>query len=171
MNDFKEIKPIEIPDNLFKLIASDWMLITAGTPEHFNTMTASWGAMGELWLKKICWCVIRPSRYTYEFMERAENFTLSFFAEEYRHALKVCGAKSGREIDKAAQTGLTPIPGLAPGTTEFAQARLVLECRKIYFQDLDPKNFLDPSIIGNYPGETDFHRMYIGEILHCRIKG
>lgn len=165
-SNFVELKPTELTENIFKLIGSDWMLITAGDPSDFNTMTASWGGVGVLWNKNVCWCVIRPQRYTFEFMEKAENFTLSFFGEEQRDAFMLCGSKSGRDIDKAASTGLTPIEGGVPGTTSFAQARLVLTCRKIYFQDLNPENFIDPDIAMNYP-ENDYHRMYIGEIVRC----
>jgi flavin reductase (DIM6/NTAB) family NADH-FMN oxidoreductase RutF len=166
---FKKLEPQEIPDNPFKLIGSDWMLIAAGPPEAHNMMTASWGGLGVLWNKNVCFCVIRPHRYTYEFVERAESFTLSFLGEEYREALQLCGTKSGREIDKAEATGLTPTAGSLPGTTYFAEARMVLECRKIYFQDIDPEHFLDRSIQDNYP-QRDYHRMYVGEIVNCLVK-
>ena len=166
---FRTISPEDLTDNTFKLIGSDWMLITAGPPEAFNTMTASWGGLGVIWNKSIAWCVIRPVRYTYEFMEKADNFTLSFFDEAYRNALQLCGSKSGREIDKAAATGLTPIAGTLPGTTAFSQARLIIECRKIYFQDIDPERFLDPGIHQNYP-DRDYHRMYVGEIATCLLR-
>ena len=166
---FAEIKPEQITDNTFKLIGKDWMLITAGSPESYNTMTASWGGLGVLWNKDVCFCFVRPSRYTYDFMEKADSFTLSFFDEQYREALKLCGTKSGRDIDKAAATGLTPISGITAGTTCFSEASIVVECRKIYFQDLIPENFLDPSIEDSYNG-SDYHRMYIGEIAKIRIK-
>lgn len=161
--DFRTIEPESIQDNPFKLVGADWMLITAGPIEAYNTMTASWGGMGVLWNKNVCWCVVRPVRYTYDFIEKAETFTLSFFDEKYREALKLCGTESGRDVDKAAKTGLTPVAGSLAGTTYFEQARLVLECKKIYTQDLDPKRFLDPVIERLYP-EKDYHRMYFGEI-------
>lgn len=166
---FKSIKPEQITDNVFELVGSDWMLVTAGTPDSFNTMTASWGGFGVLWNKDICWCVIRPGRYTYEFIEKNDTFTLSFFTEDYRDALNLCGTKSGRDIDKAAEAGLTPTAGRLEGTTGFAEARLVIECRKLYFQDIDPKHFLDPDIDRNYP-QKDYHRMYVGEIVNCLVK-
>lgn len=169
MSEIRLIKPEELKDNPFKLVGSDWMLITAGTPDSFNTMTASWGGFGVLWNKNIAWCVVRPTRYTYGFMEKAESFSLSFFTEDYRKALSLCGSKSGRDIDKAAAAGLTPTPGKLEGTTTFEQARLVIECRKLYYQDIDPAHFLDASIDRNYP-EKDYHRMYIGEIINCLIK-
>jgi len=169
LDGFKEINPEQISENLLKLIGQDWTLITAGPTDSYNTMTASWGGFGILWSRNVCWCVIRPQRYTYEFMEREEHFTLSFFEEKYRDALNLCGTKSGRDIDKAAATGLIAIEGTLPATTTFAQACLVMECRKIYIQDVDPKNFLDPTIEKNYPIQ-DYHRMYLGEIVKCWSK-
>jgi flavin reductase (DIM6/NTAB) family NADH-FMN oxidoreductase RutF len=168
-NSFTKIEPAEIDKNPFKLVGEDWMLITAGSSDAYNTMTASWGGMGVLWSKNVVWCVIRPQRYTYEFMEKADTFTLSFFDEKFRDALMLCGTKSGREIDKAAATGLTPVDGNLDGTTAFKEARLVIECKKIYFQDLIPRNFIDPSIDDNYP-QKDYHRMFFGEIINCWVK-
>jgi flavin reductase (DIM6/NTAB) family NADH-FMN oxidoreductase RutF len=169
MEVFKRIDPEELLLNPFKLILKDNMLITAGPPSAYNTMTAGWGGMGALWSKYVCWCVIRPQRYTYEFMEKAEHFTLSFFEEKYRPALEICGTKSGRDTDKAAAAGLTPIAGTLPDTTTFAEARMVFECRKIYFQDLCPENFLDQGIHDWYPNK-DYHRMYVGEVVNYLVK-
>ena len=166
---FTKIKPEEISANAFKLIGSDWMLITAGSIDSYNTMTASWGGFGVLWAKNICWCVIRPQRYTHDFMEKADSFTLSFFSEEYRAALATCGSKSGRDINKAEVCGITPITGGIPQTTAFDEANFILTCKKIYFQDLNPENFLDETIDNNYP-QKDYHRMYFGEIKDVSVK-
>lgn len=165
------LQPVDlyrIKDNPFKLIADDWMLVTAGTIDSFNTMTASWGAMGELWHRKIAVCFIRPNRHTFQFTERSARFTLSFFDETYRKALNFCGTKSGRDVDKMAATGLTPIASES-GAVYFEQARIVLECRKIYTHDLDPTAFLDPAIEKEYP-KKDYHRMYIGQVERCLMK-
>ncbi len=165
MSEFTLLKPEEIDQNVFKLIGGDWMLVAAGTPENFNMMTASWGGMGVLWNKNVCWCVIRPQRYTYQFVEANDVFSLSFFGREHRSALKHLGTVSGRDSDKMASSGLTPI--VEPeGGVYFEEARLVLDCRKIYYQDLEPEHFLDPSIINEYP-KKDFHRMYVGEVVRC----
>jgi len=164
----KAVDVFEIPDNVFKLISKDWMLITAGNMESFNTMTASWGSLGELWNKKVCFCFVRPVRYTYQFTEKYDTFTLSFFEEKYRKILNLCGTKSGRDIDKMKGIDLTPVKSPS-GSVYFDEARLVLDCRKIYIHDLDPANFLDPKIEKEYP-DKDYHRMYIGEILNCLMK-
>lgn len=165
---FKETGPEQLTDNPFKLIGSDWMLITAGTPESNNTMTASWGGLGILWERKVATCFIRPTRYTFEFVERSSCFTLSFFDEMYRKALTYCGTHSGRNTNKVKEAGLTPVK--EGGFIYYEEARLVLACRKIYSQDIDPGRFLDPKIGDMYP-QKDYHRMFIGEIVKCLVRG
>ena len=159
------VTPENINESAFKLIGSDWMLVTAGNLESWNTMTASWGGFGHIWNKNVCWCVVRPQRHTYGFMEKAHFFTLCFFDEKYRKVLNYCGTKSGRDVDKAAETGITPV-ATEGGAVYFAEARLIVECRKIYFQDLSPNNFLEASIQKHYP-DRDYHRLYMGEVVRC----
>ena len=127
------------------MLDKDWMLVTAGTMEDFNTMTASWGHMGILWHLPIAIAYIRPQRYTFGFANRYDYYTLSFFTEEYRPALQFCGSKSGRDYDKVAETGLTPVQ-TDRGNVIFEEARLILECRKVYVDDLKKENFLYPEI-------------------------
>ena len=165
---FSTIQPDEISVNTFKIIGSDWILISAGNIESYNMMTASWGGFGVLWNKKVCFCFIRPVRYTFEFMEKNQSFTFNFFDPSYKKTLEYCGSISGRDVNKTESTGLTPIQNDF-GSVYFEEASLVLACRKIYFQDINPEHFLDNDIENNYP-EEDYHRMYIGEILRCLKK-
>jgi flavin reductase (DIM6/NTAB) family NADH-FMN oxidoreductase RutF len=167
-NAFKKVSPFEISGNPFDMLNNDWMLITAGDIKGFNMMTASWGGFGILWGKPVAYCVIRPQRYTYQFMEKGDRYTLSFYDDEHRAALNLCGEASGRDIDKVKKTGLTPVAG-EHGGVYFSEARLVMECVKIYWNDLDPKNFIDPSIAGNYK-DHDYHRLYVGEIKNCLVR-
>lgn len=162
----KIITPEEIKGNPFLMLGKQWMLVTAGASKY-NTMTASWGGFGVLWHRNVCWVVIRPSRHTFGFMERESHFTCSFFDERYRKALEYCGSHSGRDADKAKQTGLTPVH--EKDCTYFREASLVIICKKIYFQDLDPKCFIDRSIEENYH-EKDYHRMYVGEIVEVKAR-
>lgn len=162
---FKKIGPFDITDNVFKAIGDDWMLITAGNILSYNTMTASWGAMGVLWNLPVAICFIRPQRYTYKFTEMSEYYTLSFFGEQHREALQFCGSKSGRNHDKAAETGLIPL-STELGNVTFEQSRLSLECRKLYADNLKADNFIIKKLIDkNYP-KNDFHRFYIGEVIN-----
>lgn len=167
MNKFDEINPLELNESAFRLIGKEWMLITAGNMEKWNTMTASWGALGELWFKPVAFTFFRPQRYTLEFVEKEPVFTLSFFDEKYRSALNFCGSHSGRDYDKAAEAGLTPF-ATENDSVAFKEARVVLECRKLYFQDMEPENFLDPEIEKCYP-KKDYHRMFVGEVLRAMV--
>ncbi len=117
-----------------------------------------------LWGKNVCFSVIRPVRHTYAFIEGSDAYSLCFFGAEHKDVLTLCGTKSGRDTDKVAATGLTPV--FHDGPIYFAQARLVFQCRKLYFQDLIPAHFIDPAIEGFYP-QKDYHRLYVGEITRC----
>ncbi len=169
MPHFTEIAPVEIRHNPFQIVGRDWMLITAGTPDSFNTMTASWGTWGHLWERDVAICFVRPQRYTYGFMERSGVYTLSFYEEAWRKALEYCGNHSGREVDKVRETGLIPFetPG---GAVAFEEARLVLECRKLYAGDLAESGFVDPALVEENYGKRDFHRFYVGQIMRVLIK-
>jgi len=165
MQNFTTIQASEITDNVFKLLDKDWMLITAGRMDHYNTMTASWGHMGIMWNLPVAMAWIRPQRYTFEFVEQYSDFTLSFFSEEHRKALQFCGSRSGRDFDKAAETGLTPLATEA-GNVFFQEARLVMECRKIYSDDLKKEQFILPEVAQKHYAKGDYHRFYMGEIVN-----
>ncbi len=158
-----------LSQNVFSAIGDDWMLLTAGDRTACNTMTVSWGGLGVLWGKNVATVYVRPQRYTFGFMERSGFFTLSLLGPRWRDALKLCGSKSGRELDKIAACGLTLAYGQGDAPF-FQEAETVLVCRKLYFDDLDPSRFLSPEIEGqNYPNQ-DYHRMYIGEIVEAYQK-
>lgn len=160
---FREISVEELKDNPFTLINKDWMLITAGDESKHNTMTASWGGVGELWGKYVFTIYVRPQRYTLEFVEGNDYYSLCFFGPEYRNALSLCGTKSGRDIDKDQATGLTPkFDEAAP---YYEQARLVFICRKLYRQDMEESCFLDRKVFEDCYPQNDLHRMFIGEIV------
>ena len=168
MSNFTKIPVEDIKDNPFTLIGKEWMLITAGEISDFNTMTASWGGVGVLWKKNVCFLFVRKSRYTYEFLERSDNITLSFFPEEYRKALSFCGTNSGREVDKCKGTGLVPVK-TETGSVSFKQAKLILNCHKLYYQDITLDNALDDEIKANY-SDGDMHRVYYCEITEAYKK-
>lgn len=165
---FEKIDPKALDQNVFSLIGDQWMLITAGNQDQCNTMTASWGGLGVLWGKPVATVYIRPQRYTLEFVEREDTFTLCFFGEQYRKALALCGSKSGRDVDKVKECGFTV--ATAEGAPYFEEADLVLVCKKAYWQDMDPTHFLDGEIDSKwYPGK-DYHRIFIGEIVEVLRK-
>lgn len=150
----------------FSLFEPHWLLLTSGDfrQKRYNAMTISWGSLGIIWGKPFAQVAVRPVRYTYEFIEQYETFTLCAFPASYRKALTLLGSKSGRDLDKIASAGLTPQPASRVSAPGYAEAELIIECHKMYWQDLDPNHFLNPQIEQDYP-EKDYHRIYYGEIL------
>ena len=163
---FKEISPKEIPDNLIKAISDEWMLITAGDREGYNMMTASWGFAGEMWGSDSVIAMIRPQRYTMKFVEESDYFTLSFYGDK-REIHKVCGSKSGRDVDKTAETGLTPV--FSDNSVYFEEARLALICKKQYVDLLKEDCFIDKTPLKWYDNK-DYHYMIIGKIEKVLVK-
>jgi flavin reductase (DIM6/NTAB) family NADH-FMN oxidoreductase RutF len=152
--------------NVHLIWSKQGMLLTGGdfAAGQFNTMTVGWGSLGVMWGRPFAQVVVRPTRYTYKFMEQDKSFTLCAFPETYRQALQLLGTKSGRDGDKIAEAGLTPIASTQVAAPGFAEADLVVECRKIYQQDMDPTHFLDPEIEKLYPSKH-YHRIYFGVVV------
>ncbi len=150
----------------YKIWDSNWFLLSSGDFEkkQFNSMTISWGSFGCLWNMPLVMVVVRPSRYTYEFINRFDNFTICAFPQQYHSALSLLGSKSGRDLDKINQSGLTPSAAEKVSSPIFKEADLTIECRKLYWHDFSPDHFLDERIETNYSG-NDYHRMFFGEIL------
>lgn len=165
---FVEITPNEITESPFKLIGKDWALVTAGSESKFNTMTVSWGGVGIMWGKPVAFTFIRPQRYTIEFIEKEDCFTMSFFDEKYRDALSFCGSKSGRDYDKVKETGLTPA-FTDDGIPYFEEAKLVLVCKKMYAQFLNDESVIADDGVKKWYND-DYHKMYISEIKKVLIK-
>lgn len=158
-----KIDPFSLKDNVIDLIGNQWMLITAGDETRYNMMTASWGTIGFLWGKPVACIVVRPQRYTLEFIEKESCFTLSFFDEKYRTALKLCGTKSGREVNKAELAGITPFEP-TQGCVAFKEARMIIKCRKLYADQIRENSFIDKSILKTWYPSKDFHKIFVGEI-------
>ena len=150
-------------ENPFELIGQQWMLITAGSKESFNTMTASWGGLGWLWNKPVAFIFVRPERYTHDFLECSDKVTLSFYPESCRNALQVCGTKSGRDCDKVKTAGLTPVP-MENGAVTFEQARLTLVCRKLFKSDMKQADFIDKDVFSKWYSDAGLHSVYVLEI-------
>ena len=163
---FKETNPKEINDNFIKAIADEYMLITAGDENGYNMMTASWGFAGEIWGEDSVIALVRPQRYTLKFLEEQNYFTLSFYGDR-KDIHKICGSKSGRDIDKTAACGLTPV--FSDNSVYFNEARLVLVCKKQYVQRLEEGCFIDKEPLKWY-AEKDYHYMVIGKIEKALVK-
>lgn len=159
----KKMNLSELECNPFSMIGKDWYLLTAGTPEDYNTMTASWGAVGEIWGVPSFHCVVRTNRHTLKYLDQNELFTATFFDPGYKPALQFCGSHSGRDCDKAKETGLQPV--LLDGTTTFVQARRVLVCRKVYTAMLQKEGFLQSETYEKWYGSDPMHRAFVGEVI------
>jgi flavin reductase (DIM6/NTAB) family NADH-FMN oxidoreductase RutF len=163
----REVIPVEsFCANPTSIWDEGWFLLTAGRNKSgaFNTMTVSWGAFGTIWSRPMAQVVVRPTRYTHEFMERSESFTLCAFPAARRNLLAYCGSHSGRDVDKVEATGLTPVASTHVDAPGFDEAELIIECRKIYHDRLNPEHFLASYIEPHYP-EKDYHHVYYGEIV------
>lgn len=163
----REAIPIEdLNVRIHHLWDVQWLLLTAGNfaTKTCNTMTVSWGSLGVMWNRPFAQVVVRPVRHTFGFIEKHPTFTLCAFPGEYQDALQLLGSKSGRDGDKIAESGLTPQASSVVAAPGFAEAELVLECRKMYSDDVDPARFLDPAVDRYYP-DKDYHRIYFGEIV------
>lgn len=167
--EFHEVSCAELEFNPFEKISRQWMLVTAGDEKKSNTMTASWGGLGIMWGKNVATAYIRPQRYTKEFIDQTDKFTLSFLAEDYRKALNVCGSVSGKDVeDKWAEAGLHPY--VTDGTVGVEEAEMILVCRKLYHQEMKPECFDEKENDTKwYPGK-DYHTMYIAEIEKVLVK-
>lgn len=160
---FKEIGFTDVNENAVDLFKNRWGLVTAGDKEGLNTMTVSWGAVGELWGKDMATVYIRPQRYTEEFLNSNDYFTVSFYPADMKKQIHgVCGSKSGRDIDKVKECNITPcFDEKAP---YFEEAELVLICRKVAKSKFDPAEFIDKAIDGTWYPDNDYHYVYYGEI-------
>lgn len=166
---FKKINIYDLKFNPFDLIGNKWYLITSGTPDHYNTMTASWGQMGIMWGVPATFCAVRTSRHTFDYMERNNIYTFSFFDDKYHKVLGYCGSHSGRDVDKAKETGITPVE--IDGSTTFKEAKLVFVIKKMYSKIFDPGSFTDPEERDKHYNENNpLHKEYIGEILAVYVK-
>jgi len=171
--EYQVIKPSEVDQNVFSAVGSQWMLVSAydkdkDVPVKYNAMTASWGGMG-VWNKNIFWCVIRPPRYTKEFIENSDYITLTFFDEKYKPALNLCGTKSGRDFDKLKEAKLTPVIGQY-GEVDYEEATLTFVGKKLYASDIKEEFFIDKEFMDAVYPKKDFHKVYVCKIVEIRKK-
>ena len=168
LQGYKHLSPDKIPGNIIKMLNDDRMIITAGTDEKFNMMTAGWGGMGVLYSKPIAICFINPLNYTYQFMETNDTYTFTFYTEAYHEALLYCGSNSGRDTDKVKGSGLTPIT-TPSGSKAFSEAWLIIECRKLVGQSLNHDTLFDDKVKAEWTGKQ-LPKMFIGEIINVWVK-
>ena len=147
--------------NPFTKIGKDWMLISAGNKEKANTMTASWGGLGVLWGKNVAYIFVRDSRYTKEFIDANDTFSLTFFFF-FMSALKYLGIVSGRDENKIA--GARFNVNYSDDTPFIDEGNLVFICKKMSATRMTADQFIDPKLADTFYKDSDMHTLYVGEI-------
>jgi flavin reductase (DIM6/NTAB) family NADH-FMN oxidoreductase RutF len=168
MNKFIEIKPEELNKNPFQLIGSDWMLITAEKDNKVNTMTASWGGFGVMWGKNVAYIVIRPQRFTKEFVDNSDTFSLTFLDKSFKKQLSYLGSVSGRDEDKISKSNLTIQH--SDNTPYFEEGNLAIICTKLYAQEFKPECFITSELDNEWYPKKDYHTLYIAKMGKVLIK-
>lgn len=149
--------------NPFTTFAKKWVLITAKKGDQVNTMTAAWGSFGYVWVNNTITIYVRHNRYTKEFIDAADTFSVTVFSEKCREVLTYLGRTSGKDENKIEKAGLTLV--YDGNTPYFEEAEQVFIARKLYAQEFEPEKFIDKSIIDQVYQDQDFHTLYIGEII------
>ena len=168
MSKFKEIKPEHFQQNPFTLIGKDWMLITAEKAGKVNTMTASWGGFGVMWSKNVAYIVIRPQRYTKEFIDNSDTFSLTFLDNSFRKTLNYLGTISGRDEDKIGKSKLTILH--SDDIPYFEEANITILCKKLYAQEFKADYFIDQELNEEWYPSVDHHTLYISEVTKILIR-
>ncbi|MCB8815503.1 flavin reductase [Desulfosporosinus shakirovi] len=168
MSNFFEINPQRFERSPFKLIGKDWMLITAEKDGKLNTMTASWGGFGVMWGKNVAYIVLRPQRYTKEFVDNSMTFSITFLDNSFRTTLSYLGTKSGRDEDKIKNSKLTVLH--TDDIPYFEEASIAVLCKKLYAQEYKPEFFIDQELNEKWYPEVDHHTLYIAEVTKILIK-
>lgn len=159
--------------NIFRLFDDHWGVLMAGTPDHFNAMTISWGAMGTLWGprtkgRQTVTVYVKPSRYTFQFLQKQDYFTVSFLPEDCRRDVTLLGTTSGRDGDKLKATSLTAKP-FSHHTVGFDQAEMTFVCHKIYSDQFDVEK-VPADVREAYYKDDAAHYIFIGEIVDFEEK-
>jgi flavin reductase (DIM6/NTAB) family NADH-FMN oxidoreductase RutF len=165
LNNFQRIDPKQISKNPISLFGENWFVVSCGDSLKFNEMTISWGALGFGWDVPTVTVYIRNTRFTYQFIDKGNYFVLNSFDEKYREKVRYIGSHSGRNTDKVKETGLTP--RFTPlGNPYFEEARLVIECEKIYFDNIERGQLFQQGQKNYSADPKEAHRMFIGKIVN-----
>ncbi len=171
MHSFQPVELSDIDINPFNMIGTDLFALTAEKDGKVNSMTAGWGGFGVMWGKKVAYVVVRDSRYTKEFMDSSDTFSMSFFdtsSKRNQSTLKYLGVTSGRDEDKIANACLNI--DYHNGTPYIDEARTVYICRKMFMGPLKEEDFIDPEIAPKWYESKDYHNLYIAEITDMLVR-
>lgn len=169
----KEINVWDYAGQIMEKIGGGILLTTCADGE-VDTMTIGWGTVGVVWGKPVFQVLVRESRHTKKLLEKNGEFTVNVPVGEFdKNILGICGTKSGRDMDKIKELGLTLEPGQTVSVPAIRQLPLTLECKVIYKQDQDPERIHRESFDKYYAkgtkNEGDYHTVYYGEITAAYI--
>lgn len=162
---WQEITPRDIEGNPVRMFADDWFELAAGNEGDMNLMTIAWGTLGQLWAKPVVIVYVSTSRYTYEYMEKNDYFTVTHFPASMRQKLQYLGTASGRNEDKVKGAELT-VEYTELGNPIFAEADLAIECKKIYSDQFKADKMPIERRQWHEETGTGIHVMYVGEIVN-----
>ena len=151
-------------NGFFKEIGTGAILTCGDKYIGSNSMTVSWGGIGVIWNKNVCFVFVRNSRYTKEFIDKSDSLTLSFLPDELKDNYKLFGTKSGRDIDKFKESGLHRTFEVDYNGYHVCESKYVLKLKKLYSVKLDKDNMSD-YLNDTFYADKDYHTMYICEIV------
>jgi flavin reductase (DIM6/NTAB) family NADH-FMN oxidoreductase RutF len=154
----------QLSETLSKLLKPGLLLASTKKDGKSNVMAIGWATVGIIWGKPIFQVLVRPSRYTYEFIENSMVFTVNVPTDAMRRWVGITGSVSGRNVDKFGQYNVVTSPALNVPTITINDCPMVYECRVVHFNDVLPPHLSDDIERGAYKG-SDYHRIYFGQIL------
>lgn len=163
----RQIKLQDWKVNPFTAIGKEWMLITASNGIKTNTMTASWGGLGVIWNFNVAYIFVRQSRYTKEFLDTSNTFSLCFFDESERKTLSYLGTASGRNEDKISKAGYHIVTD--GDTPYFKEAHTAVLCTKLSSHPIAMEDMPD-DVKKVWYQDSDYHDMYIARIDKVLVK-
>ncbi len=170
---FKSIRPEEIPESVFKLVGSDYTVITAGKPDNYNSMVASYGGWGQLFDVPVTWCFLRANRFTLEYMRKEQSYTMAYFDAPYKEQIMLFGTKSGRDTDKMKQHTLTSVQ-TPSGNISYKEAKLIIECKLTEVTTVSPDDFYNQKgkdfVTDGYNEAKDYHKLVFGDISNVWVR-
>lgn len=170
---FKSISPKEIDKNVFKLFSENHSVLTSGTENDYNSMTASWGGWGQLFEQSTAWNILGGKRYTLEYIKKNETYTVTFFEETYKDQVLFLGSKSGRNSNKMKEVKLTKI--VTPsGLITYKEAMLILECKLVQVTPVKAEDFKTKYgkdfISKAFNDSGAYHNLIFGEITNVWVR-
>lgn len=105
------------------------VLVSCGaTPEEYNMLTVAW--TGTICSDPaMCYISVRPERHSYDIIKRTGEFVINLTTEALARATDWCGVKSGKDVNKWREMGLTPVPATVVNAPLIEESPVSIECR------------------------------------------